>query len=257
MSSTNRNFILLMTIVLGLGLVFWIRHLYQPTYQEIPTTIIVGTSADYPPFSFKKDDQIVGFDIDVISEIVKRLGKQIAIKNSPFELLLPQAGVGALHVVAANLAITPERSQLVLFSAPYLTTNPLVVLSLAKHPPLTSLNDLNDKRVAVNAGYTADDYISKLPHIAVNRVPTIADAVMALNKGNVDAVVTNSQALPPLFETFGKDAFNVLLINDVNENAALAISKLYPKLAHAVNETLAQMQNDGTLEQLKQKWSVQ
>ena len=257
MTSTKRNFIILMTIIFGFSLAFWLRQLYQPRYQEIPDTIIVGTSADYPPFAFKKDNQIVGFDIDVVTEAVKRLGKQVATKDTPFELLIPQATLGTTHVIAANMAITPEREKLALFTKPYITNSPLVVLTLAKNSKINSLTNLNDKRVAVNEGYTADAYMSALPHIAVDRVPTIADALVALRAGNVDAFVTGAQTIAPIFEEFGKDNFNVYVINDVNENVALAISKMYPKLATVIDDILDQMRNDGTLDQLKQKWHVQ
>ena len=44
-------------------------------------TIIVGTNTECPPFSFKENDTIVGFDIDVITEVVKRLNKKIVVKT--------------------------------------------------------------------------------------------------------------------------------------------------------------------------------
>ncbi len=246
-----------MVIVFSFGVAFWLRQIYQPKFQEIPDTIVVGTTADYPPFAFKKDDQIIGFDIDVITETIKRLGKNIAIKDTPFELLIPQTSVGVTHVVAANLAITPERQKLVLFTQPYLSNNPLVVVSLAKNPAFTSLHDLADKRVAVNAGYTADDVVSKLPHIAVQRVPSIAEALHALRTDKVDACVINAHNVAPIFEEFGNENFHTLVLNDVDENAALAVSKMHPQLAKALDDILTQMQNDGTLDQLKEKWHVQ
>ena len=141
MLSSRRNFIILIAIVLGFGLAFWIRQIRQSHMPAIPDTIIVNTSADYPPFAFQQDNAIVGFDIDVVQEAIKRLGKTIAIKDTPFELLIPQASIGVCHVIAANLAITPEREKLVVFTRPYLTNSPLVVLTLAKNAPINSLND--------------------------------------------------------------------------------------------------------------------
>lgn len=253
----KRNFIILMTIVFAFGLAFLIRQLYVPHTQELPETIIVGTSTDYPPFSFVANNKTIGFDIDVVTEAVKRLGKHIEIKDVPFELLIPQTTLGTLHVIAADLAITPEREKLVLFTNPYITNGPLVVLTPKDKLTITKLEDLTDKRVVVNKGYTADSYISGLSYLAVDRVPNLDDALKALKAGHVDALVTSADTIPTIFETYGQDAFATFVINDVNENAALAVSKMYPELARELSVIIDQMNADGTLDQLKQKWHLQ
>ena len=256
-SKSNRTFTVLMTIVFGFGIAFFVHKFYTPRTAETPSTIIVGTSSDYPPFSFIADNKLVGFDIDVATEAVKRLGKNIEIKDIPFELLLPQTTLGTVHVIAADLAVTPEREKLVLFTNPYITNGPLVVLTPKDKLTLTKLEDLTDKRVVVIKGYTADSYISDLAYLAVERVPNLADAVKALQAGNVDALVTNADTIPTIFETYGQDTFATFVINDVNENAALAVSKMYPELARELSIVIDQMNADGTLDQLKQKWHLQ
>ena len=256
-SKTNRTFTILMTIVFGFGIAFFVHKFYTPRTAEIPVTIIVGTSTDYPPFSFTADNKIIGFDIDVVTEAVKRLGKNIEIKDVPFELLIPQTTLGSVHVIAADLAVTPEREKLVLFTNQYITNGPLVVLTPKDKLTVTKLEDLTEKRVAVNKGYTADSYVSGLAYLAIDRVPNLEDAVKALRAGNVDALVTSADTIPTIFETYGKDTFNTFVINDVNENAALAISKMYPELARELSIIIDQMNADGTLDQLKQKWHLQ
>jgi arginine/lysine/histidine transporter system substrate-binding protein len=261
MSSKKRNFIILISIAFGFGLAFWFRQAYQPSLPEIPEAIIIGTAADYPPFSFKEKDsagneQIVGFDIDIAVEAMKRLKKTITLKDVPFELLIPQAQMGAVHSIAAGLSITPERQQKVFFTQPYLTETPLVVVSL-KDKAFKSLDDLVDKRVVVNAGYTTDTYASKLNQIAVERVPSQADAMNALKRGVADAYITEGNTLQALFDTYGNDMFNTFIISETNERSALAVSKLYPKLSQQLNNIIGEMLVDGTIEQFKQKWRVQ
>lgn len=255
--SKTRPFVVVMTIVFVGALTFVVHHFYNPQVVEIPETIIVGTTADYPPFSFVDNNKIIGFDIDVVTECIKRLGKNIEIKDVPFELLIPQATIGTLHVIAADLAVTPDREKVVLFTNPYLTNGPLVVLTLADQPAITKLEDLNQKRVAVNKGYTADSYMSNLAYLAVERVPNLDDAVKALRANHVDALVTSADTIPTLFEKYGQDSFKAFMIKDVNENAALAVSKMYPELVRELSNILEQMNADGTLDQLKQKWHLQ
>ena len=256
MNFNKRTIILLTTIIIGSSLSLWLRRIYEPL-PALPETIIVGTSADYPPFEYKKDQDIVGFDIDVIQEATKRLGKTIALKDTPFELLIPQAQAGTIHVIAANLSITPARERRVLFTQPYLSETLFVIVTLKTQPAINSLEKLTNKRVVVNAGYTADAYISKLEHVAVEKLPTVDDAINALKNGNADAFVTAANTVPALFELYGSDMFTTFVINESNESAALAVSKLYPKLREQLNQMIDQMIADGTLEQFKQKWNLQ
>jgi ABC-type amino acid transport substrate-binding protein len=256
-TQSNRTFILLMSVVFACGIAFLVHQFYAPTISEIPETIIVGTSTDYPPFSFTVDNKVMGFDIDVATESIKRLGKKIEIKDVPFELLIPQTAIGSLHVIAADLAITPEREKLVLFTSPYITNGPLVVLTKSENPAPKKLEDLTNKRVVVNKGYTADAYISDVSYLAIERVPTLEDGIKALKENNADALVTSADTIPSLFETYGQENFNTFVINDVNENAGLAVSKMYPELAQQLNDIIEQMDADGTLDQLKQKWNLQ
>ena len=261
MPSTKRNLILLISIILGFSLAFWLRQLHQPQLPALPETIIVGTTADYPPFAFKQKDsadneQIVGFDIDVITEAVKRLNKTMALKDTPFELLIPQAQMGTIHVIAAGFTKTPEREQQVLFTPSYAPATPLIVVFL-KDKNFKKLENLTDKRIVVNAGYTADLYISKLQHVAlehstVDHLPSPEDAMYALKNGLADAYVVSGNTTQMLTEDFSS-----FVIPETNEQNALAISKLYPELAQQLSKIVNEMIADGTIEQFKQKWHVQ
>lgn len=253
----KRNFIILIGIVLAFGIAFWIQQMRYAALPEIPDTLVIGTTADYPPFSFKQDGHIVGFDIDVAVEAVKRLGKKYSIEDVPFELLIPQAMMGKLPLLAAGLSRTSERAEQVYFSRPHGINNQLVVLTPARDTAVTGLNDLVEKQVAVNKGYTADEYMSKLNNLAVDRLPTIADAIKALQSEKVNAFVTEAQTVPAIFEEYGLENFNLFVIPESAEVLALAISKHYPDLAKKIDEILEQMQQDGTLDQLQQKWNIQ
>jgi polar amino acid transport system substrate-binding protein len=253
----KKSFLIIMLISLGFGGAFWIAKLYKPELPEIPAAIVIGTSADFPPMAFKKENKLVGFDIDVITEAMKRIDKPFEIKDLPFELLMSQLQMGTIHVIAAGLTSTPERAKRVDFTRPYLSGDPLVIVTLKNKPAIASLDDLRNKKVAVNQGYTADAYMSKMDNIPLIRLPAVADALLALRSGKADAFVTASNTIQPLIEQYGQEEFNLLLIHDTDENSAFAITKSYPKLTEALSQALSQMTKDGTLEKIKQKWHVQ
>jgi polar amino acid transport system substrate-binding protein len=243
-------------VVLVFGF-YLFRKQYQPKPSAMPIEIVVGTSADFKPFSFIDHDVITGFDIDIINEIAQRLALKITIKNMPFELLIPQIQLGRIHVVAAGLSKTPEREKHMLMTRAYLVNDPLVIVVKSLSPELNKIADLQGKKVVVNQGYTADTYMSKIDGINLIRLATVADAVLALESNQADAFVTASSTIQPLMEQYGMTSFKTAMIPDANENLVFGISQDYPELASKIDSTLGDLQADGTLEKLKQKWHVQ
>jgi ABC-type amino acid transport substrate-binding protein len=113
---------ILITLIIGTTVAVWYSA-NKVTPGKSFDTIIVGTNTELPPFSFKKDDKVVGFDIDVITEAVKRLNKKIVLKDMPFDELIPEIQIGNIHVIAAGMTPTPEREQRTLFTQPHLSND--------------------------------------------------------------------------------------------------------------------------------------
>lgn len=86
-------------------------------------TIIVGTNTERAPFSFKENDTIVGFDIDVISEAVKRLNKKIIVKDILFNALITEVQLGNIYVIAAGITPNPDDVKRALFTQPHFISN--------------------------------------------------------------------------------------------------------------------------------------
>jgi arginine/lysine/histidine transporter system substrate-binding protein len=218
--------------------------------------LIIGTSADFQPFSFKKDDTIQGFDIDVVKEVARRLNKSYTIKDMPFELLIPQLQLGAIQLVAAGMTPTPERAQRVIFTKPHLAGDVLVAVT-KKENPITSLDELTDKKVIVNQGYTADRYMSTIKGPELIRLPSVSDALLALRSNKAFAFVTAQRAIQPYFAQHGTQEFTLFPIpNAPEESSALVISPRHVKLAKQIDTVLNAMEQDGTLKALKEKWNV-
>ena len=75
--------------------------------------LVVGTSADYPPYEFHKQvdgkDQIVGFDIDIAKEVAKDLGVELEVDDMSFDGLLVALQAGKVDMVFAGMTPTDER----------------------------------------------------------------------------------------------------------------------------------------------------
>lgn len=247
---------LLGVVVVGAScLVMW-NYWSGSKKTDSSNLLIVGTSSDFQPFSFKKDDAIVGFDIDVMHEIAKRLGKEMELQDMPFETLLSALQLGTVHTVAAGLSITPERAERVLFTNPHYSGDPLVMVVVPTHERYSAIEQLAGKRVLVNDGYVADTYMSAFQGPILMRLKTVADALMALKAGHADVFVTAYSTIKPYFDQYGDKEFVYSIIPTTSEQYAFAFPKKYIALRDQVQSTLDDMSRDGTLETLKEKWGL-
>lgn len=247
--------IVLILLAIAIGAFLWFKPLQET--KPLGNIIIVGTSADFPPFSFRAlDDSITGFDIDVVKEVAQRLSLKVDLQDKPFGALLPQIELGQIHIIAAGMTPTEERAKRVVFSKPYLSSNPLLIVTRISDKPLLTLEDLKGKEVIVNTGYTSDLYLSSLPEISLLRLPKVSDALTALEQGKADAFVTATFTLAPYIKE-GDQRFKTALLKETDEQSALALSKTLPaSFIQQVQDTLDAMQADGTLDALKKKWNV-
>ncbi len=243
-------------LVLVTSAVFVIRRIQRAKQPALPNLLMIGTSADYPPFSFKKDGNIIGLDIELAKMIAKKLELPYQIKDTPFPLLFSNLQEGKLHLVAAGISADPSRRHQATFTTPYVTQDPLVII-VPQQSPIKKIKDISNKRVTVNQGYTADMYISQLPNISIYRTETIEDSIQQLHNEEVDAFVTNLNTVTPIFDQYGAENFRAITIQDTDENIALALSPLYPDLAARIQSILDQFMRDGSLDQLRAKWHVQ
>lgn len=243
-------------ILLVSVLLIWRTTKRKPALANSITHLIVGTNAEYPPFTFVQDDAITGFDIDIVQEVAKRIGATIEFKDLPFDALLPEAQIGTIHLIAAGITATPERAQNLLFTQPYVSGDPLVILS-KKDQPITHVNDLSGKRVVVNEGFVADFYMSGIKGPEIIRLGTLAEGFLALKSGRADAFVTARTSAQSFLEQNNRDRFISTPIPGTSDNYSLGISKQYAQLLDPIQKALDTMQADGIIDTLKIKWKVQ
>ena len=170
-------------IFLVLGVAFVLSSWKEDSISD--DVLVVGTNAEYPPFAYVEDGEIIGFDIDLISIVAQHLGKDIIVKDNPsFDALIPDLELGRTDIVAAGMTYTEERAKKASFSKPYISQDPFLIISLLP------INELSDEVIVVNEGYTADFYLSEKEGLNLLRVPCPADAFLALKSGQATAFFT-------------------------------------------------------------------
>jgi len=251
----NKNILVMLIVITTTGALWYIiKHEKPATNTE--HWLLVGTNSDYYPYSFIKDDQIQGFDIDLINEVAHRLKKEIVLQDMPFDALIPAVQLGQIQIIAAGMTATPKRAQRVLFTNAYLQQDPLIIISHSQKP-LKTVSDLAGKAVVVNEGYMADLYLSHKKDINLIRLATPIEAFLALQANRADAFVTARTSVKAFFDKHGHNEFFIAEIPGASDSYSFAVSPKYPTLLPQIQQALDEIQKDGTLTMLIKKWHLQ
>lgn len=214
--------------------------------------IIVGTSADNPPYEFIKDGKIVGMDIDVINAIGKYIGKKVIIKNLDFHGLLAALTSKNVDVVVAGLSVTPARKSRVDFSDPYTTATVSVLYRTADG--LSSTNDLKDRHIGAQLGtiwgQIAQDFSGKL-HTKVHSLSNNLMLVEELKSKAVDAVILEEAQAKKFIAN--NPAFSYFLLEDFASEFAIALPS-GSLLKASIDNAIRRLEEDGVLAEIRKKW---
>ena len=113
-------------------------------------TLTIGVSADYAPFEYFKDGEIVGFDIDLMTEIAKRLNKDVKFKDMSFDAILGSLSTSRIDAAISSITPTDERRKSVDFSKEYIKSKRALVCKATS--PIESVSDLAGNIVGVQSG---------------------------------------------------------------------------------------------------------
>lgn len=78
----------------------------------------VGMSGGYFPFTFVRQGELQGFEVDLMNAIGAELGRKIEFETMSFPGLIGALEAGRIDTVANQITITPEREEAFVFSDP-------------------------------------------------------------------------------------------------------------------------------------------
>lgn len=234
-------------------------------YEKIKQAgkIVVGTSADYAPFE-SKDDQgnFVGYDMDLIREIGKRMGVQVEITDMGFDALLTALQEKKLDAVIASMSATPEREQQVDFTNPYFNSTQTLTGKAGSTITLTDPKDMAKYKVGVQTGTIEDTWITDelvkkglMPEANVLRYERADQAALDLQAGRIDLAFLDTD---PSLQLVSKMGLVVVYTGDIAQQpgAAIAVPKGETQLKDEMNKILATLNQEGFLKSLSDKWNV-
>lgn len=216
-------------------------------------TLTVGVSADYAPFEFFQNGEIVGFDIDLMNEVAKRLGKDVKFKDMSFDAILGSLSTQRIDAAISSITPTPERRKSIDFSKEYIQSNRVMLCKGTS--TINSVSDLAEGTVGVQSGSTHEVYANKVlnkdVHVTVKSLTRVPDLLQAMEIGNVSCLIMDNAEAAAIL----KSQANLKAISLPGEVSSSAIG--FPKnspLTSQVDKILTEMEADGYLAKLKEKW---
>ena len=219
--------------------------------------LTVVAELGFAPFEYmdEKTGEPVGFDVDVINAVAEKMGLTASyLPNQKFDTLVPIIKQGGkADVSIAAITITDERMESVDFSEPYLDSNQAIVVAKGSSETEETLNDAS-KQVVCQGGTTGDEWIGEnLPDAVRVPVDDVTAALTGVQTGLYQAMVVD---LPVASYMLSQSFSDLEIVKEIptGEQYGIVVSKSNAGLTSAINEALAALKDDGTIESLEVKW---
>jgi polar amino acid transport system substrate-binding protein len=217
--------------------------------------LTVGSDIPFPPFEFREDGDLTGFDVALVEELAQRLDLRVRWVDTAFDTIFTQLAAGRYDVVASATTITEERSRTVDFTEPYYSAQQALTVNAERGPDIRSVDDLSaGDTVAVQRGTTGETWAQEnlSEGVRVRAFPDAPDTYTALEAGNVAAVIFDEPSA--VTEAEQREALEVAQTIDTGERYGFAVDPQNPELLRALNDALAEIKQDGTYQRLYERF---
>ena len=225
--------------------------------------IIIGIDANFAPYTFKDNNgNIVGFDVDLAKEVMKRLNYSIEFKSIDWADKQNQLNSGQIDVIWSGLEIIEDRKEYMIFTTPYVASGQIVfVHHMNNQNKIRTKNDLAGLVVGVQSDSTAQVQINNDNDLkfTIKEMRTYNDYIEAfkdLADRKIDAVICDEMTgRYCIFKYDLKNKIDALNI-DIGDRGEVAVglrksdSKLCEDIQNTLNDTIL----DGTAQKISEKW---
>ncbi len=220
--------------------------------------LIMATNAAFPPYEYIEGNEIVGIDAEIAGAIAEKLGLELQIDDMEFDSIVESVKGGKADIGLAGMTVTPERQEVINFTASYATGVQVVIVT--EGSAITTVDDLfaegAQHAIGVQRNTTGDLYctwdLEDAGLATVERYSKGTDAVQALLTGKVDCVVIDNEPAKAFVEA--NTGLKILDTEYAIEEYAAAMNKDNDELFNAVNAALEELIADGTVKAIVEKY---
>ena len=226
-----------------------------------PRTLVMGTSADYPPFEFRKHGEVVGLDIDIAREICNELGYDLKIQNMDFNALIPALDSGHVDFAMSGLTITEERKENLAFSEVYFQNS--LALLIGPKVQFAEEKDFANKKIGAQLGSTMErvgkEKVKKYPGLQLIALSTNTILIEDLKSRRLDGVIVEKAQARAFVKVFPD--LRVLEFPGLNPAGSDGYAVAFPRGTKRSSEVqlefkhvLEKLKQNGKLQEIQKKW---
>lgn len=222
-------------------------------------TLRVGLEAGYMPFEMTdKKGNIVGFDVDMVTEMAKAMGVKLELVNTAWDGIIPALLSDKFDIIASGMTVNQERNLKINFADPYIIVGQTALISKQAADKVKTWKDLNTEGLTITSklGTTGEQAVKRLfPKATYKSFETESEAMLEVLNGKADATVYDLPMTSIFYAERGKDG-GMMFLNQpfTYEPLGWAINKGDADFLNWLNNFLRQMKNDGRYERIYNKW---
>lgn len=225
--------------------------------QDDKKTLTFAVDPNWPPLEFiDSGGQIIGYAVDYFTAVCRESGLEAKFVKQDWDSIFTDLNAGKYDAVMASVTITPERRQQMDFTIPYYIVRQSLVVPRASS--LSDLRQLQDRKTGTQAETTATGIVEKIPGVVSITYPSIEDAIAALAKGELEAVVCEDVVATDFLsrpEFTGKMKIaSVINTPGAEELYAVAVRKNNLKVLVPLNDGIKAVKEKGLEAELRRKW---
>lgn len=218
--------------------------------------LVMSTNAAFPPYEMTTDNGgFEGIDVEIATAIAKKLGLELEILDMDFDAALLAVNEGKSDIVMAGVTVNEDRQMVMDFTNSYATGEQVVIV---KEGSDVTMDNLGEKMIGAQRGTTGYIYASDTPDNGgygedhVIAYDNGATAVQCLINGQVDCVIIDNAPAKEFVKA--NPGLTILEGTWVTENYAIGCDKGNTALVDAINDVLADLIADGTVQKIVDKY---
>ena len=228
----------------------------QENYEKV---LVLGMDDSFPPMGFRNENnELVGFDIDLATEVCKKLGMQLEVQPISWAAKEQELDSGNIDCIWNGFGYTEERNEAMTLSDMYIKDES--VFFVKNDATYTSQEDLKGKKIGIQNGSTQERNLNDSEFgKEVGQIIGYSDyltALMDLETGNIDAVYMSKITGSYIMKSQNKD-FRIIEAQGLSEGETgmvIAFKKGNTELKDKVENAITELKAEGKVKEIAEKW---
>ncbi|WP_339149495.1 MULTISPECIES: amino acid ABC transporter substrate-binding protein [unclassified Sutcliffiella] len=215
--------------------------------------LLIGTEGTYPPFTFHdKSGKLTGFDVEIAEAIAEKMGVEAKFMETQWDAMFAGLDSKRFDMIANQVGIREDRQEKYDFSDHYITSA-AVLVTKEDNDEINGFEDIDGKKSAQSLTSNYAD-IAREYNAEIEGVEGFNQAIELINSNRVDVTINDKLSVLDFQKNRPNAAIKIVAESDNAAQSGFMFRKGSDELVEAVNKALAEIIEDGTYEEIAEKW---